>query len=260
MRWPALATAALVLAITAGIATAIPASSCEMPLAGPLPAGLDGITTEGDVALVDGTRGRFPGLRMRVPTGEEDGLATLLSPWAGVVPHLLKDAAKPDRWNRHAVSLTIGSGGDGKNLAMELLKSGFAITWPAELPPNCRNLYLQAEEAARKTRQGIWKDQRLGLLDADKGADVAVRAGEIAVMNGRINHVGQTRRATYLNFGARGTGASAEIGLGVWRDLERQGWTRERFRGQVVRVRGVISEARPARMLVLHASALEIVD
>ncbi len=255
-RWPALATISLALAIGA----VLPASSCEMALAGPLQAGLDGITTDGDVALADGARGRLPGLRLRVPAGDEDALAALLSPWAGVVPHRLKDAEKPDRWSRHAVSLTLGSGADGRNLAMELLKSGFAVTWPAELPPNCRNLYLQAEDMARKARRGIWKDRRFGLLDADNGADVVVRAGEMAVMNGRVSHVGQTRRATYLNFGARGTGASAEIGLGVWRDLERQGWTRERFKGQAVRVRGVISEARPARMLVLHASALEIVD
>ncbi len=237
-----------------------PAASCEMPLAGPLHAGLDGIAIDGDVALADGTRGRLPGLRMRIPAGGEEELAIFLSPWASAVPYLLKDQAKPDRWSRHGLSLTRGSGADGKNLAMELLKSGFAIAWPAELPPNCRNLYLQAEGMARDARQGIWKDQRFGLLDASNGTDVAVRAGEIAVMNGRVNHVGQTRRATYLNFGARGTGASAEIGLGVWRDLERQGWTRERFKGQAVRVRGVISEARPARMLVLHASALEVVD
>ena len=255
-----MSAAGLALAIALVIATAGPVMSCEMSVAEPLQAGFDGITTEGDVALVDGTRAHLPGLRLRILPGSEDELATMLTPWARVMPYLLKDAAKPDRWNRQAVSLRRGSGSDGQDLATELLKSGFAITWPAELPPNCRNLYLKAEAAARDALRGIWKDQRFGMLDASNGTDIAARAGQIAVMNGRVNHVGQTRRATYLNFGARGTGASVEIGLGIWRDLERQGWTRERFKGQVVRVRGVIAEARPARMLVLHASALEMVD
>ncbi len=250
-----LALFALVMAAAPGG----PAMSCVMAAGEPLQAGLDGMTTEGDIVLGDGMRGRLPGLKVRVPPGAEDQLAALLSPWAGIAPRALKDMAGPDRWSRHAVSLTRDAGG-GENLALELLKSGLAIAWPIELPPNCRNLYLQAESDARKRKHGVWKDPQLGLLDAGQGADVAARAGEIAVMTGRVNHVGQTRRATYLNFGARGTGASAEIALSVWRDLERQGWTRERFKGQVVRVRGVIGEARPARMLVLHASALELVD
>jgi hypothetical protein len=99
-----------------------------------------------------------------------------------------------------------------------------------------------------------------GVLEAADGAAVAMRAGQLALMQGRVMHVGQTRRAIYLNFGRRGEGASAELTLPAWRELEREGWTATSIRGRVVRVRGIVSEARPARLLVGAAASLEKLD
>jgi hypothetical protein len=42
--------------------------------------------------------------------------------------------------------------------------------------------------------------------------------------------------------------------------LEREGWTLTSIRGRTVRVRGIVSEARPARLLVGAASAIEKLD
>lgn len=95
------------------------------------------------------------------------------------------------------------------------------------------------------------------MLDAD-GAVVAQRAGTFAVMEERVTHTGQTRRAAFLNFGPRAVGASVEAPLAFWRELERRGWTRERLRGQKVGARGVVFQARPARLQVDDVSAIEI--
>ena len=70
-------------------------------------------------------------------------------------------------------------------------------------------------------------------------------------------HVGQTRATSHLNFGARQIGASAEFGMPVWRALERQGWTTQTLRGQNIRVCGVASLGRPARVLVDDVSSIE---
>jgi hypothetical protein len=82
----------------------------------------------------------------------------------------------------------------------------------------------------------------------------------MVVMQGHVSHIGQTRRAAFLNFGARGTGASAELSLLVWRDLERKGWTCDSLRGQILRLCGVVRTPNPARMLITDASSVETVD
>lgn len=131
------------------------------------------------------------------------------------------------------------------------------MVWPPELPPDCRIRYLQAEQQARQARRGCWAVAELGLQDAGDGARVAVKAGKVIVMQGNIKHVGQTRATGHLNFGARQIGASAVFGMPLWRALERQGWTTQTLRGQNVRVRGVASLGRPARVLVDDVSSIK---
>lgn len=219
--------------------------------------------------MTGGNLGRLTGVRLMMPDAARsdptDGvtaatLAQLAKTWRDQGIVWTADQQRPDRWGRRFVHLT----SDGTNLdtdfGLSLIKHGFAITWPSELPPNCRNQYLQAEETARRMDLGRWKHMQHKALDAGNGSDVATRAGQVALMQGRITHIGQTRRATYLNFGARAIGASAELGLSTWRDLERQGWTRDTLRGKIVRVRGVVGEGTPARLMLGDASALELVN
>lgn len=220
----------------------------------------DGITADGDMLLSDGTRGRLPGLRMRLNADNADALSQILSPWHQAGVSSLEPSGAADRWGRRAVAIFSRGGGPGRDLALNLLETGFAIVAPAELPPNCRIPYFQTEAVARKGARGYWSTAGVGLMDAAQGQLLAGRAGELVVMQGRVNHVGQTRRATFLNFGARGTGASAELNLSVWRELERQGWTRDTLRGQTLRVRGVVHTANPARMMITDATSVEKVD
>jgi len=104
--------------------------------------------------------------------------------------------------------------------------------------------------------RGRWAVAEHGLHDAGDGAHVALKAGEVIVMQGKVMHVGQTRATSHLNFGARQIGASAEFGMPVWRALERQGWTTQTLRGQNVRVRGVASLGRPVRVLIDDVSSI----
>ncbi len=241
-------------------ATPNPSFACDVANGTRLGSALAGLGKHGDLQLGSGERLRLLGIRLVTPEANRAAIEAVLAPWHGRFPASAVHANGPDRWGRHVGAMVSDGTGQGSDLAMALLSSGHAITWPAELPLACRSRYLEAEQVARAAKRGNWADARKGLLDAAQGADVASRAGEVAVMQGRVMHVGQTRRATYLNFGARGQGASAEIGASVWRELERQGWTRERLRGQNIRARGVISEAQPARMLLTDAASIERVD
>lgn len=131
-------------------------------------------------------------------------------------------------------------------------------------PRSCRQTAAFAifKQNSRPDKQGAgagpWRN--LGLHDAGDGARVAVKAGKVIVMQGNIKHVGQTRATGHLNFGARQIGASAAFGMAVWRALERQGWTTQTLRGQNVRVRGVASLGRPARVLVDDVSSIKFAE
>jgi hypothetical protein len=234
-------------------------------------AGFTRLTEHGDLMLSDGSLGRLSGIRLLQPEpGGPDPQATrlddIIRPWREQGRVMMSgdpgaaSAPKPDRWGRIPVQLVLGDGSLDGVLAYGLVRTGFAMAWAPELPPECRMSFLRAEDAARRARSGRWTEIHNRALDAADGANVAARAGRVVVMSGRINHVGQTRRATYLNFGARGTGASAEVGLSIWRLLEGQGWTRERLKGKMVRVRGVVMEGRPARLLLGDVSAIEFLN
>ncbi|MGL4439912.1 MAG: hypothetical protein ACRCUE_11610 [Bosea sp. (in: a-proteobacteria)] len=258
LRWTA---CPVWLAASAALA---PLVACEIEGAKPGAGHLLRLTEHGDLLLSDNSLGRLAGIRMLRPEpGQPDPVAArfeeLTRPWRER-GEVWTGPERPDRWGRQRVSLNLAGGKPDASLALHLVRNGFAITWAAELPPNCRIVYLQAEDAARRANVGRWTQMQHNALDAANGADVAARAGQVAVMSGRINHVGQTRRTTYLNFGARGVGASAELGVSTWRLLEGQGWTRDGLKGKIVRVRGVVMEGRPAKLLLGDASAIEFLN
>jgi hypothetical protein len=230
-----------------------PAAACWQGTGEAL-AAFTGLSPEGDVMLPGDARGQLAGIRIAPADVGSADLRALLAAWQGQALHDA-GAAQPDRWARRAV--VVGDAGRGDDLALTLVQHGLAIVWPPDLPPNCRIRYLQAERQARLVRRGRWAVAESRLLEAADGARVALKAGEVVVMEGKVMHVGQTRTTTYLNFGARQVGASAEIAMPVWRALERQGWTTQSLRGQNVRVRGVASLGRPARVLVDDAALIE---
>jgi hypothetical protein len=245
-------------------APSVPGGPCRLGFSGGgLPPGLgkaalSGMSDQGDLGF-GSSLGKLPGLRFPQLSTEDAPVrraarAALIAPFLGRPPSA--GGETPDRWGRHPVELASLDG--LPSVSLVLLRAGEALAWPAELPYPCRASYLEAERMAQRARLGFWSRSGSSLLDAGDGASVAARAGTVAVMRGRVMHVGQTRRAAYLNFGTRGAGASAELSLAAWRELERQGWTRDRMKGQNVTVRGVVSEARPARMLVGDAALVDV--
>lgn len=241
--------------LAAGLAPAAPAEACAPPGFAAIAGRLAGFGADGDLRLAEG--GLFRLLGARVASGDAARASEMAR--QGGFSLWTDSQAAPDRWGRRP-AVARGSRDSAADLAQILLESGLAVATPQDLPQDCRVPLLQAESRARAARLGLWARSEDGLLDAAAGPAVAGRAGRFAVMEGRIVSVGQTRRAAYLNFGARGLAASAEMPLPVWREIERRGWTRENLRGQKVRARGLVQEASPARMLVEAAASIEIGD
>ena len=257
-RWPALLAAFVMISfVTALAAGPAAATSCWEGSGEPLASGFSGLSPEGDVRLPGAARGRLIGVKIEPPDGASNDLQALLKAWEGQALRGISQPG-PDRWSR--LPVVVGDADRGDDLGLAPVQHGFAMVWPPELPLNCRIRYLQAEQQARHARRGRWAVAELGLHDAGDGVRVALKAGEVIVMQGKVMHVGQTRTTTYLNFGQRQVGASAESGMPVWRALERQGWTTQTLRGQNVSVRGVASLGRPARVLVDDVSSIEFAE
>jgi hypothetical protein len=159
-------------------------------------------------------------VRIGPADGAFNDLQALLKAWEG---QALRGSGQPgpDRWSR--LPAVVGDADRADDPGLALVRHGFAMVWPPELPPNCRIRYLQAEQKARHARRGRRAVAELGLHDASDGARVALKAGELIVMQGKVMHVGQTRATSHPNFGACQIGASAAFGMPVWRALERQG-------------------------------------
>jgi hypothetical protein len=221
------------------------AAACMAPEAAAATVTLRAVDSHGDVVgAVNGgesVRLHVPGLRLP-PAARAHAMAML-----GGVTASAEGA--PDRWGR--------AGLRAPDLALALLRAGLAVTIPSDADPACVPAFLTAEDEARRAGRGLWRDPAARPLDARRGDAVQAQAGRHALMEGRIAHVGWTRRAAYLNFGRPGEGASAELGGAVWRALERQGWTRESLKGKHVRVRGVVSAGRRGRVLIDNVAAIE---
>jgi hypothetical protein len=235
---------AAVLALVALVA-ATPAAACLLPGPAARDAVLAAVTADGDLLAQDGARAHLGGLA--IPQAARGSASSLAS---GMPAQL---AATRDRWGRAAMA-------GPPDLALALLAAGLAVTVPADAPASCLAPFLAAEERARRAGLGIWRDPAERPVDARRGEAVAARAGLMTLAEGKIAHVGWTRRAAYLNFGRPNEGASAELPAPVWRALERQGWTRESLRGQTVRVRGVAKAGRTGRVVVETVAALEWLD
>jgi hypothetical protein len=223
----------------------LPAAACLAPEADATPVILTGIDARGDLISDSGQRLRMAGLT--IPPGVRAEAGRMVADIAGAAH------SASDRWGRRTLSAP-------PSLATTLLHAGLAVTLASDTTPSCLAVYLAAEDAARRAGRGIWGDNAQRPIDARRGEAVMARAGFHALAEGRIAHVGWTRRAAYLNFGRVGEGASAELSSAVWRTLERQGWTRETLTGKTVRIRGVVSAGRRGRVLIDNVAAIEWLD
>jgi endonuclease YncB( thermonuclease family) len=96
-----------------------------------------------------------------------------------------------DRYGRWLVHLYRP---DGRNLARMLLAEGLGFA--VAVPPNLRHLncYFEAEARAQAARLGLWRGD-----PAVQAVDLPANAEGFHLVQGRIQRVGNSRRALWLN-------------------------------------------------------------
>jgi endonuclease YncB( thermonuclease family) len=138
---------------------------------------------------------------------------------------------------------------DGRNLTRQLLERGHGLH--ITVPPNLHHLdcYRRAERHARAAGRGVWSGPRYRGTPA---AELPADAGGFAVVSGRIERIGKSERAFWLDLG----GLSLRLpkaDLPYFDGMDPS--TRE---GQRLRVRGWIYRVDDeARMNLRHPASVE---
>jgi endonuclease YncB( thermonuclease family) len=116
---------------------------------------------------------------------------------------------------------------DGDNLTAALLRQG--LGYQVVMAPNLNHLqcYQAAELEARKAAAGLWRNK---LEDA---ANLDSRGSGFHLLRGRIERVGRSRSAVWLNLAG---GVAVKVPWHVWREMTQQ--EPERFDERLLEVRG----------------------
>ena len=221
-----------------------------------------------EIVLEDGRRLRLAGVEpprgspndpLR-PVGVRDQLrAWLMAPDIRVDLEAL--AAVPDRWNRLPARL-FAPGGDGKprSIAEAIVEAGLARVEIDALMRPCLRPLLALEAKARQEKLGLWSDPAFALASASDRTALAARAGEVALVQGRVSGVSVAAARTYVNFGpVRTLDFAATVARNNLAAFDKSGSPLSSLTGKLVRVRGLLETRFGPQIELADPEALEIV-
>jgi len=163
-----------------------------------------------------------------------------------------------DRYGRLAAqSVQIG----GKLwLEAELLSRGVVRVFPGA-DDKCAKALLQVEAKARVSKAGFWSEPKFAILDAGHIEALLTAEGRFVIVEGTIRRVGEARGRVYLDFGRRFTeDFTIIVPDGIRKSLVAQGSDPKSWRGQRVRVRGILFSWGGPAIEVNLAPAIELLN
>jgi hypothetical protein len=218
------AAALIALCATPSFACDLPAEEAEGLLARP----------DGTIRLKDGRDIKLAGVEL-ADAGRE-----ALSALVAGKPLTLHRVGQPDRWNRQPAHI--------EEIEEKFLAAGLGHA-AAQAESTCLAPLLAAEEKARKSRAGIWSDERYVLAAAD-GAALTERLGQHIIAEGTVQSAREDRGRVYLNFARYWkSGLSLIIAEKDWPHFAR-GAAIEAIAGKRLRARGRLEyRAGPAILM-----------
>ena len=190
---------------------------------------LAGRAAEGVLVLSDGRKVRLAGLdrtSLRIPEGLDGTEATLVSP------------GSPDRHGAVRSDLLI----DAASLSQRLLAEGRARVRPAPGEAACYSRLYDSEAGAVRLGLGLWGEPGYSVGDAADPDAVSRYRDRFAVVAGRVRHVGVAGQSIFIDFGGDWkTDVTLTIRVKDRSRFEEAGLAPESLKGQVIRVRGVVT-------------------
>ena len=205
--------------------------------------------------LEDGREIRLAGVE--VVAGEPEDLKSTLMALVGRHVTLRGDRDEPDRYGRQSVFLYLES--STSSVQSDLLAQGEAIASADVDDKACATELATAEAAARQARRGAWATDSI-VETVEDPADILTRAGQFAVVQGKVMSVRQAGGTVYVNFGRRWTrDFAATIPKRMVPDLEAAGVTPASLKNRRVRVRGWVERRGGPRINVLRVGQIEVI-
>lgn len=238
-----------------------------------IPATVAAVDDDFDLLLDDGRRAALSGLEFPPPPVQNASdlrarARKRLSDWlAGRDVFLGAFSGSSDRWGRVPARVFAAQGEKSDaplvSVGAAMLEEGLARFRPDPSAAPCARDYLAAEAPARATGRGLWADPALRAIDAAaKGAGAALlQRGGMAVVEGKIASVGESRGAIYLNFGEKRAEDFAVVisrrNLAMFRE---SGIEPRTLIGRRARVRGLIETGLGPRMEISAPAEIEILE
>lgn len=243
-----------------GAAPAPESGPCS--LEGVAPATVAAVDERFELLLDDGRRGALSGLEFPQGPVRADARARLAA-WLVGRDVLVGDlGAGPDRWGRAPLRVYAAPAEAAEaplvSVGTAMLEEGRARFRPDPRAAACAGLYLEAETVARAAGRGLWSEAPPFAAGVEATAPLMRRKG-MAIIEGTVSHVGETRHAVYLNFGENGPkNVSAMISRRNLIIFAKLGIGRDELRGRRVRVRGLIETGFGPRIEIFAPAQIEI--
>lgn len=163
---------------------------------------LSQISERNELSLKDGRLVRLAGITLgSLPQGE--------SSWPDFLTKLTQDSTirlalsgEKDRWGRYSAQVFVKPHEANAEAWLQgfLLEIGAARLLPENEARKCWQEMRKLEEQARKAKLGLWalKD---AVLKSSEPAAILRKRGQLAMVEGKIIGIGETRGVFYLNFG-----------------------------------------------------------
>lgn len=215
-----------------------------------------------DVVLSDGRSVALAGIE---PLRREQGWAAFGLRLAQGDLRLLAAPTPTDRWGRSGGLLFIAHPGEADAppalAAQAALEAGLGRYRPDPAVRECREALLRAEQSARAGRRGLWREAEYAVIDASDREAVA-RAGKgLAIVEGIVSAIGETKARLYLNFGPRRTIDLAAVVSGrAVQDFVRRGVEPRKLQGRRIRIRGLMDRGLGPTIALDDPDALEVID
>jgi len=158
-----------------------------------------------------------------------------------------------DRYGREPVLILTRN----EVVQLYLLRAGLTrfVGFPGMAGEAVRASFLEAEEEARSTEAGLWKDPRYSVFSAETAPE---RDG-FAIVEGKPIGTAHTRSMVYLNFGEDWrTDFTAAIEPGLLKTDAWAGWDIDALVGRKLRLRGWMRPYNGAFMTLTGPDQIEI--
>ncbi|MEZ5934892.1 MAG: thermonuclease family protein [Alphaproteobacteria bacterium] len=192
---------------------------------------------------------------------ERDGAAGWPSAWHALLEDGgLEDGGffyrvgQPAKRDRYGCRLAIVETAEGLSLQQALIEQGWAAVDPLSAPGGSDDIdaMLALESRARQAGRGIWKDRQ---VRPKKAGELNGLIGTRQLVEGRVLRVFSNDRHVYLNFGADWrTDFTVRLDRKM---IEAAAFNAADFDGKLLRIRGVLEEARGPLIAIQHPKQIE---